>query len=179
MAIILSSDVLLLQDKRAAWFNLFADLDPLADPDAVGRTVPGAEDRNCWMPVNPCQATTMRMFQGFLKFTWSREEVCMLYYTLCRALHIFHNWNIEYVIILVWRLFIFSFKSARRSSLSWNGSLFLLKLNSIIFTFHWYKSHCTLLVCFVCKFIFAQFLWSEMIRSSQKEEEESRILAVY
>ena len=47
MAIILSSDVLLLQDKRAAWFNLFADLDPLADPDAVGRTVPGAEDRNC------------------------------------------------------------------------------------------------------------------------------------
>ncbi|PNF18630.1 Islet cell autoantigen 1 [Cryptotermes secundus] len=35
------------KDKRAAWFNLFADLDPLADPDAVGRTVPGAEDRNC------------------------------------------------------------------------------------------------------------------------------------
>lgn len=38
---------LLFQDKRAAWFDLFADLDPLADPDAVGRTVPGAEDRNC------------------------------------------------------------------------------------------------------------------------------------
>ncbi|KAJ9590214.1 hypothetical protein L9F63_016664, partial [Diploptera punctata] len=35
------------KDKRAAWFDLFADLDPLADPDAVGRTVPGAEDRNC------------------------------------------------------------------------------------------------------------------------------------
>jgi hypothetical protein len=35
------------KEKRAAWFNLFADLDPLADPDAVGRTVPGAEDRNC------------------------------------------------------------------------------------------------------------------------------------
>ncbi|PSN41802.1 Islet cell autoantigen 1 [Blattella germanica] len=35
------------KDKRAAWFDLFADLDPLADPDAVGRTMPGAEDRNC------------------------------------------------------------------------------------------------------------------------------------
>jgi hypothetical protein len=35
------------QDKRAAWFNIFADLDPLTDPDAIDRTVPGAEDRNC------------------------------------------------------------------------------------------------------------------------------------
>ncbi|KAK7793553.1 hypothetical protein R5R35_000391 [Gryllus longicercus] len=34
------------QDKRAAWFNLFADLDPLADPDAVGRKA-DEDDRKC------------------------------------------------------------------------------------------------------------------------------------
>ncbi|XP_066992144.1 islet cell autoantigen 1 isoform X2 [Anabrus simplex] len=34
------------QEKRAAWFNLFADLDPLADPDALGRKA-GEDDRHC------------------------------------------------------------------------------------------------------------------------------------
>lgn len=33
-------------EKRAAWFNLFADLDPLADPDAVGLKA-GEDDRKC------------------------------------------------------------------------------------------------------------------------------------
>ncbi|XP_063243453.1 islet cell autoantigen 1 isoform X6 [Bacillus rossius redtenbacheri] len=34
------------QDKRTAWFNLFADLDPLSDPDALDRKTNHA-DRNC------------------------------------------------------------------------------------------------------------------------------------
>ncbi|CAN7982400.1 unnamed protein product, partial [Ixodes hexagonus] len=36
------------QDKKdmSAWFNLFADLDPLANPDAIGKK-PAEEDRNC------------------------------------------------------------------------------------------------------------------------------------
>jgi Islet cell autoantigen ICA69, C-terminal domain. len=43
------------RDKWAAWFNLLVHLDPLADPDAVGCTMPGAEDHNCWMLVNQSQ----------------------------------------------------------------------------------------------------------------------------
>lgn len=36
------------KDKKdmSAWFNLFADLDPLANPDAIGKK-PTEEDRNC------------------------------------------------------------------------------------------------------------------------------------
>ena len=29
------------------WFNLFADLDPLANPDAIGKTTK-EEDKNCY-----------------------------------------------------------------------------------------------------------------------------------
>nr|CAD7259293.1 unnamed protein product [Timema shepardi] len=34
------------QDKKSTWLNLFADLDPLADPDALDRKA-GHTDRNC------------------------------------------------------------------------------------------------------------------------------------
>ena len=66
------------------------------------------------LSVAPCQAQKIgtaecqsiraklqpyRNGSGFYKLTWSRE-LCMLYYTLCGALHIFHNWNTEYVILL-------------------------------------------------------------------------------
>ncbi|KAL3183129.1 hypothetical protein MRX96_006900 [Rhipicephalus microplus] len=38
----------LKKDKRdmSAWFNLFADLDPLANPDAIGKKST-EQDRNC------------------------------------------------------------------------------------------------------------------------------------
>lgn len=35
----------------SAWFNLFADLDPLANPDAIGKKSV-EEDRNCWKPLS-------------------------------------------------------------------------------------------------------------------------------
>ncbi len=31
----------------SSWFNLFADLDPLANPDAVGKKSNEVDDRNC------------------------------------------------------------------------------------------------------------------------------------
>ncbi|XP_013785095.1 islet cell autoantigen 1-like isoform X1 [Limulus polyphemus] len=36
-----------LKQDMSAWFNLFADLDPLANPDAVGKKDGEVEERNC------------------------------------------------------------------------------------------------------------------------------------
>ena len=34
-------------DERVDWFDLFAELDPLANPDAIGRRRNEDQDRNC------------------------------------------------------------------------------------------------------------------------------------
>ncbi|CAG2179488.1 unnamed protein product [Oppiella nova] len=34
-------------EELSSWFNLFADLDPLANPDAIGKKADQIEDRNC------------------------------------------------------------------------------------------------------------------------------------
>ena len=49
--------------------------------------------------------------------------------------------------------------------------VFLLKLDSIIFTFHWHHESLHFACLFCLQVIIVQFLWSEMIHSSQKEEE--------
>lgn len=33
--------------EMSQWFNLFADLDPLSNPDAIGKTTK-EEDKNCY-----------------------------------------------------------------------------------------------------------------------------------
>jgi len=50
--------------------------------------------------------------------------------------------------------------------------VYILRLDSIIFTFHWYREslHCS---CFLClQVIFAHFLWPDMTCSSQKRRRE-------
>ncbi|XP_076351791.1 islet cell autoantigen 1-like protein isoform X1 [Tachypleus tridentatus] len=42
-----ASEKMGLKRDRSAWFNLFADLDPLANPDAVGKKDEEVEERNC------------------------------------------------------------------------------------------------------------------------------------
>ena len=37
------------KSDMSAWFNLFADLDPLADPDAVGRKPNDQMDGRLWL----------------------------------------------------------------------------------------------------------------------------------
>lgn len=116
------------QDKRAAWFNLFADLDPLADPDAVGRTVPGAEDRNCWVLVHLCQATIIQeysrcyFFRSCYVFGRGRFEYCTIN---CAGKCMCSISGILCIPFSVKIVYIYLFKPTLKSSLRWNSNLYL------------------------------------------------------
>ena len=58
----------------SAWFSLFADLDPLSNPDAVGKTSDDMTDAQFWSQVIQSLTTSSYTFCGVSAYTRSIDE---------------------------------------------------------------------------------------------------------